>query len=150
MNSIVPVGLLSAAIVFFTMRKTQDERARSFDAMGVFTLASFLILSLLAVSEGRRYGWGSQMIITLFVVSGASLVAFVVAELKTNQPFVEIRLYKNLPFAMGCLIAFLSTMEFRGTNFLLPIMLQRIYHSNSRSTIKPSHHRDFPVAFSST
>jgi MFS family permease len=29
---------------------------------------------------------------------------------------------------MGCLIAFLSTMEFRGTNFLLPIMLQRIYH----------------------
>ena len=29
---------------------------------------------------------------------------------------------------MGCLIAFLNTMEFRGTNFLLPIMLQRIYH----------------------
>ena len=29
---------------------------------------------------------------------------------------------------MGCFIAFLSTMEFRGTNFLLPIMLQRIYH----------------------
>ena len=29
---------------------------------------------------------------------------------------------------MGCLIGFLNTMEFRGTNFLLPIMLQRIYH----------------------
>ena len=41
---------------------------------------------------------------------------------------LEIRLYKNLPFAMGCLIGFLNTMEFRGTNFLLPIMLQRIYH----------------------
>jgi MFS transporter, DHA2 family, multidrug resistance protein len=68
------------------------------------------------------------MIITLFVASGASLVTFVVAELKANQPFVDIRLYKNLPFAMGCLIGFLSTMEFRGTNFLLPIMLQRIYH----------------------
>jgi len=53
---------------------------------------------------------------------------FVVAELKTTQPFVELRLYKNLPFAMGCLIGFVNTMEFRGTNFLLPIMLQRIYH----------------------
>jgi Na+/melibiose symporter-like transporter len=124
----VPVGLLSAGIVLFSMPKTEDERARSFDAMGVFTLASFLILILLAVSEGRRYGWGSQMIMAPFIASGASLVAFVVAELKTNQSFVEIRLYKHLPFVMGCLIAFLSTMEFRGTNFLLPIMLQQIYH----------------------
>ena len=55
-------------------------------------------------------------------------VAFIVAELTTETPFVELRLYKNLPFTMGCFIAFLSTMEFRGTNFLLPIMLQRIYH----------------------
>jgi EmrB/QacA subfamily drug resistance transporter len=124
----VPVGLLSAGIVLFTMPKTQDQRARSFDAVGVLTMAGFLILLLLAVSEGRRYGWGSQMIITLFVASGVSLAAFIVAELKTKQPFVEIRLYRNIPFAMGCLIAFLNTMEFRGTNFLLPIMLQRIYH----------------------
>lgn len=124
----VPVGLLSAGIVLFTMAKTQDQRARSFDAVGVFTMASFLILLLLAVSEGRRYGWGSQLILTLFITAGMSLVAFVVTELKTKQPFVEIRLYKNLPFAMGCLIGFLNTVEFRGTSFLLPIMLQRIYH----------------------
>jgi EmrB/QacA subfamily drug resistance transporter len=124
----VPVGLLSAAIVLFTMPKTDDQRARSFDATGVFTMASFLILLLLALSEGRRYGWGSQMILTLFAASAASLAAFVVAELRSKQPFVDIRLYKNIPFAMGCLIAFLNTMEFRGTNFLLPIMLQRIYH----------------------
>jgi EmrB/QacA subfamily drug resistance transporter len=124
----VPVGLLSAGIVLCTMPKTEEPRARSFDAVGVFTMASFLILLLLAVSEGRRYGWNSQMILTLFVASGASLAAFVVAELRTAQPFVDIRLYKNIPFAMGCLIAFLNTMEFRGTNFLLPIMLQRIYH----------------------
>jgi DHA2 family multidrug resistance protein len=124
----VPVGLLSIGIVLFTMPKAQEERARPFDAVGVFTMASFLILLLLAVSEGRRYGWGSQMIIMLFVASGASLATFIVAELKANQPFVDIRLYKNIPFAMGCMIGFLSTMEFRGTNFLLPIMLQRIYH----------------------
>jgi EmrB/QacA subfamily drug resistance transporter len=124
----VPVGLLSAGIVLFTMPKTQDQRSRPFDALGVFTMASALILLLLAISEGRRYGWGSQMIVTLFLISGVSLVAFVIAELYTKQPFVEIRLFKNIPFAMGCLIGFLNTMEFRGTNFLLPIMLQRIYH----------------------
>jgi EmrB/QacA subfamily drug resistance transporter len=124
----VPVGLLSAGMVLLTMPKTQERRARSFDALGVFTMASFLILLLLAVSEGRRYGWGSQLIVSLFAASGASLLAFVVAELKTAEPFVDIRLYRHLPFALGCLIAFLNTMEFRGTNFLLPIMLQRVFH----------------------
>jgi EmrB/QacA subfamily drug resistance transporter len=124
----VPVGLLSAGIILFTMPKTQDERASPFDALGVFTMASALILLLLAISEGRRYGWGSKMIVTLFLTSAVALVAFIIAELRTKQPFVEVRLYKNLPFTMGCLIGFLNTMEFRGTNFLLPIMLQRIYH----------------------
>src|SRR5262245_23883975 len=124
----VPVGLLSAAIVFFTMPNTQDERAHPFDALGVFSMASFLILLLLAVSEGRRYGWGSLMILMLFIASVLSLGVFLIAEIRTTQPFVELRLYKHLPFAMGCLIGFLNTMEFRGTNFLLPIMLQRIYH----------------------
>ena len=124
----VPVGLLSAGIVLFTMTEAKDRRARPFDAVGVFTLATFIILVLLAMSEGRRYGWGSQTILLLFAVSGISLVVFVAAELKTKEPFVEIRLYKHLPFSMGCLIGFLNTMEFNGTHFLMPIMLQRIFH----------------------
>jgi EmrB/QacA subfamily drug resistance transporter len=124
----IPVGLLSAAIIFFTMPKTQDQQARPFDAAGVFTMACFIIVLLLAVGEGRRYGWQSQMIMMLFGLAVISLAAFIIAELTTPAPFVDLRLYKNIPFTMGCLIAFLSTLEFRGTNFLLPIMLQRLFH----------------------
>lgn len=91
-------------------------------------MACFLVTLLLAISSGRRYGWQSQTILILFAIAGISLVAFILTELTNNTPFVELRLYTHLPFAMGCLIAFLSTMEFRGTNFLLPIMLQRLFH----------------------
>ena len=124
----VPVGLLSAGIVLVTMSKVEDQRSRPFDALGVFSMAGFVILALLAISEGRRYGWHSQMILTLFLISGLSLVIFVIAELRARQPFVEIRLYKNIPFTMGCLIAFLNTMEFRGSSFVMPIMLQQTFH----------------------
>ena len=40
-------------------------------------MASFLVLFLIALSEGRRYGWHSQMIVTLFCLAGVFLVAFV-------------------------------------------------------------------------
>lgn len=124
----VPVGLLSAAIVYLMMPQTEDRQARPFDAAGVFTMAGFLVLFLLALSEGRRYGWHSQWIVVMLCVAAVLFVIFIVAELTTDTPFVELRLYKNVPFAMGCFIAFLITIEFRGTNFVLPIMLQRIYH----------------------
>ena len=68
------------------------------------------------------------MIVTLFGIAGVSLLIFIITELTITVPFVDLRLHTNLPFAMGCLIGFLNTMEFRGTNFLLPIMLQRIFH----------------------
>lgn len=124
----MPVGLISAAIVLVTMPETQDQQRRPFDAVGVLSMASFLVLLLLALSEGRRYGWGSQMIVTLFGSAGVSLLIFLITELSLKTPFVDIRLYTNVPFAMGCLIGFLNNLEFRGTNFLLPIMLQRIFH----------------------
>jgi EmrB/QacA subfamily drug resistance transporter len=70
----VPVGLLSAGLVLFTMPASQEERDRPFNALGVFCMATFLILLLLAVSEGRRYGWGSSIILTL---ASASVLSFV-------------------------------------------------------------------------
>ncbi|MCZ6874537.1 MAG: DHA2 family efflux MFS transporter permease subunit [bacterium] len=124
----VPIGLLCIAIVYFMMPPTEDRQARPFDAVGVFSMAGFLVLLLLTLSEGRRSGWHSLALVAMLVAAGILLVVFVTAELTTKTPFVELRLYKNVTFAMGCFISFLSTMEFRGTNFLLPIMLQRIYH----------------------
>ncbi len=124
----VPIGLLCFAIVYVMMPPTEDRQARPFDAIGVFSMAGFLVLFLLALSEGRRYGWHSQSLVAMLVVAVILLVIFIAAELTTETPFVELRLYKNTTFAMGCFISFLITMEFRGTNFILPIMLQRIYH----------------------
>ena len=124
----VPFGLLSAALVFLSMPPTPDQPPRPFDAVGVVSMASFLVLFLLALSEGRRYGWDAPMIVTLFVLAGSALLIFLVTELTVTVPFVELRLHTNLPFTMGCLIGFLNTMEFRGTNFLMPIMLQQLFH----------------------
>jgi DHA2 family multidrug resistance protein len=124
----VPVGLLSAAVVYFAMPPTQDQQARPFDALGVLSMAGFLLSFLLALTEVRRYGLDSQRIIILLGIAVTLLVVFIIAELTTDTPFVELRLYKNIPFTMGCIVAFLSTMEFRGANFLMPIMLQRIFH----------------------
>jgi len=47
-----------------------------------------------------------------------------VAELRSAQPFVEIRLYKNFAFAMASVVVFLNTMTFMATNFVVTLFLQ--------------------------
>lgn len=124
----VPFALLSAALVVLRMPPTPDQPPRPFDAVGVLSMASFLVLFLLAMSEGRRYGWDAPLIVTLLVLAGIALCLFLVTELTVPVPFVELRLHAHLPFTIGCLIGFLNTMEFRGTNFLMPVMLQHLFH----------------------
>ena len=48
-----------------------------------------LVLFLLALSEGRRYGWHSQTTVVMLGVASALLVAFIILELTTETPFVE-------------------------------------------------------------
>ncbi len=46
------------------------------------------------------------------------------AELHNPQPFVELRLYRHLAFAMISLVVFLNTISFMATNFLVALFLQ--------------------------
>jgi EmrB/QacA subfamily drug resistance transporter len=106
----VPIGLLCIAVVSFTMPPTEDRQSRPFDAVGVFSMAGFLVLFLLALGEGRRYGWHSQSLLAMLVTAAVLFVIFIATELTTDKPFVELRLFKHVPFAMGCLISFIITI----------------------------------------
>jgi MFS family permease len=63
---------------------------------------------------------------TLFVIAGVALVAFIVVELCHPQPLVELRLFGTMPFVMAMLVLFLTTMTFRGTGPMTSVMLQRL------------------------
>ena len=47
-----------------------------------------------------------------------------VTELHHNEPFVELRLYKNFAFAMGSLVVFLNTITFMASSFVVTLFLQ--------------------------
>jgi MFS transporter, DHA2 family, multidrug resistance protein len=44
--------------------------------------------------------------------------------LSVADPVVDLRVYRSLPFTMGCLLAFLNTIVFRGAGFLMGVFVQ--------------------------
>src|SRR5690606_23551629 len=62
-----------------------------FDYVGAVLLSVALTCFLLAVSKAGSWGWFSPITLTLLVVAGLVLAAWVPWELRAGQPLVDIR-----------------------------------------------------------
>ncbi len=121
----IPIGLASLVLTLMTLPNVIETQVRRIDFPGLITMSVFLVSLLLALTQGRKEEWNSPYILSLFAISGVSFILFVTIELTTATPVVDLRLYRILPFTMGCLLAFLNTVVFRGAGFLMSVFVQQ-------------------------
>jgi MFS family permease len=60
----------------------------------VLTLSGWLVALLLAVSEGSNWGWTSPRILGLFAAAVVLFVVWVMIELRSEQPLVDVRMMR--------------------------------------------------------
>ncbi|MCZ6875608.1 MAG: DHA2 family efflux MFS transporter permease subunit, partial [bacterium] len=120
----VPVGLLGLLLAYLILPHPRQQEARSLDLVGMSALATFLVTFLLAMNQGRVEGWDSPYILSLLTIALLAGIAFVVTELRCQDPFVELRLYKNFSFAMSSMVIFINTFSFMAMNFVVILFLQ--------------------------
>ena len=124
----LPFSIFSATLAFFMLRddNRQKQQARV-DFWGILTMGGFLVPLMIALTRGRFEGWDSLLIRSLFAISACSFVAFLIVELRLQNPLVDLRLYRNFNFAMGSLVQFLVSILFSSSTFLINIFLQIVY-----------------------
>ena len=61
----VPVGLIGLVLAYLVLPYPRQQEQRSLDVLGLFSMATFLVTFLLAITQGRTEGWDSQYIVTL-------------------------------------------------------------------------------------
>ena len=120
----VPVGILGLILAYLILPTAPRQSGRPLDVPGMLTLAAFLVSLLLAVSQGNDEGWDSQYILTLFGVALVAGAGFIIAELRHDHPFVELRLYKSLAFSLASIVVFINTISFMAANFIVILFLQ--------------------------
>lgn len=123
----LPFGVFSGILGWCIIPRTTQQRQWAIDPWGLLTMAGFLVPLLMAFSQGRHEGWDSLYVRSLFLLALASLVTFVVVELRVKTPVVDLRLYRNSHFALGSVVNFMVTVLFSSSTFLINIFLQQIY-----------------------
>ena len=119
-----PTGIVGVILAYIVLPHPHRRQPRSLDVVGMLTMAAFLVSFLLAMTQARQEGWDSPYILSLLGIAAISGVSFVVAELRSREPFVELRLFRNFVFSMAALVVFLNTLSFMSTNFIVILFLQ--------------------------
>ncbi|KQV18272.1 disulfide bond formation protein DsbA [Rhizobium sp. Root1203] len=102
------------------------------DWPGIVTMSIGLAALQTVLEEGNKEDWfGSDFIVRLSVIAAVSLVLFLIIELKTAHPLLNLRLLLRRNFGFGILANFLLGIALYGSAFVLPIYLSRIQGYNS-------------------
>src|SRR5262249_32233405 len=81
------------------------------------------------LEEGNRDGWfDSRTIVLLAVVAGTALVTFVVHELETKHPLVDLRVFKNRTYTAATGINLLMGLALFSGSFLFSLYCGTILH----------------------
>ncbi|NTW05612.1 MAG: DHA2 family efflux MFS transporter permease subunit [Peptococcaceae bacterium] len=122
----IPIGIISVLLSYMFIEETEFQKDLKFDFLGTVISSIALVCLLLALSQGQDKGWTSQYIVTLFAISGFSIVIFCLWELSIPDPMLELRLFSNSTFTASILAVSLSSVAMFSAIFLIPMYCQTL------------------------
>lgn len=129
----VPIGIIAylAAQVILPPDTEKKEVAFDFKGSAFFTIG--LIGTLFAVNHGEDFGWTSWTILVSLLAGIVLLGLFFYTELRVEDPLIDFSIYRNRPFMIGNLSAFLNFVANFANTMLMPFYLQHVLkYSTSR------------------
>jgi EmrB/QacA subfamily drug resistance transporter len=121
----LPFCLLGAVLVLVSTAEQRDETAaRRIDVPGVITVGLGLAAIVIALVEGKRWGWASVATIGVFAAGVALLVAFWFIEHRVRSPIVEFDLFRNGPYLGASAAGFCLVGCYWALMYLQPQYLQ--------------------------
>jgi EmrB/QacA subfamily drug resistance transporter len=123
----VPIGLASA----YFASKILKERERSEAGIKVDFAGAALLLTantcfIYALNQLPHLGWRHPAVWLVFIVSLASLAAFIVIEKRVATPILSLSLFRERLFTAGNLSLFFVTATQSAIGVLIPFYLQNL------------------------
>jgi DHA2 family multidrug resistance protein len=131
--NLVP-GTVMVGMLWFSLerRPMQLGLLRQGDWPGIATMAIGLAALQTVLEEGNKDDWfGSSFIVNLSIIAAIALTLFLVIELISERPLLNLRLLVQRNFGFGILANFLLGFALYGSVYILPVYLASIQGYNA-------------------
>src|SRR5215467_1808582 len=125
----IPVGVASLIMtkMFIFDPPYLRQESRGVDYWGIGMLAVGIGALQILLDKGQEEDWfESHFMVLLAIVATVTLVAFVIHELRTKDPVVDLHVFKIRSYAVGVFLMTVVGFVLYGSLVLLPIMLQTL------------------------
>jgi len=120
----LPVGLAAILLTLRFVPESRAPRPRRFDPVGQLLVVALLVTLTFAIIEAPSRGWSAPVILASFAAAGASLVGLLLYEPRREEPLVDLRFFRSIPFASSIVICVAAFAAFGGFLFLNTLGLQ--------------------------
>jgi len=123
----VPIGAIALLLALGQIAETPRGAPRATDWTGL-VLMSLALGCLQAVLDlGHHRDWfASKLIMGLTLIGGFSGVIFVIRGLRIPHNIIDLHLFRNRNFTLGCVLIAGYCLAMYGTITLLPLLTQRL------------------------
>jgi MFS family permease len=121
-HTATPIAALLTLAIWLYIQESRYRTPRKVDLFGIALFALAAASFLLAISRGPDWGWTSQRIVTLFLLSVASVAVFILHELTTDNPFIPRDIFnRNVAAATFAIliVAYAFQMNSQNLSYLL-------------------------------
>jgi EmrB/QacA subfamily drug resistance transporter len=124
----VPIGL---ALIPLAGSRLSESRGsiKSLDLMGLLLASTGLFGLVFGLVRSQSLGWGNTEVVVSLAAGLALVVAFIVQELRTDEPMLPMEFFANRGFAVTNAVSLAMYFGMFGSIFFLSQFLQNVLHN---------------------
>ncbi|MFD7004610.1 MULTISPECIES: MFS transporter [Rhodococcus] len=122
----VPIAVVVAAATLLLVPESRASVIGRMDLVGIAASITGITVLVWAIIEAPHHGWTSSVTVGAIAVSIAVLVGFVLWELRTEHPILDLRLFRNRRFSLPALAIAIGYFSMFGFLFLITQYFQGV------------------------
>jgi MFS transporter, DHA2 family, methylenomycin A resistance protein len=124
----IPLGVIALITALLFVPESRDEnKALPVDWWGLLLLSTGLLCLLFGFTRAGSAGWLDLLVVASCLLGVVLLVLFVLVERRIRWPLVDLALFRNSPFVMGCLSFFLFSAALFGSQPYWSLFMQNTW-----------------------
>jgi EmrB/QacA subfamily drug resistance transporter len=130
----LPIGIIGTWMVVRYVPAFKPAGGQRFDYWGALTLCISLLALLVALTLGQRNGFGDRSVLLLAGAWIVFLAAFIYIELRTEQPMIDLRLFRSSLFSVSLATGLIIFICLAGTLILMPFYAENVLGYDPQQT----------------
>jgi len=120
----LPIVIVALVAGKFLVPDSRDPVPRRLDPLGIALSISGVTLLVWGIIEAPHHGWTSTTSLCAFTGAAALIAAFIVWELRSSAPMLDVRIFRNLRFSAASLSVTVAFFALFGFIFMVTQYMQ--------------------------